>query len=167
MLSSLIIKILQLQTLWFSRPVNSKRIPPGHTKIQLHLIYNCKQVVRYKPRVVDSGNLTGPNIDTYFFSFISLCSMQTIFFLSELNIIETHTGDTSNAYLNVRTTEKIIFNDGRKFAPFGHAGCLLLINTALYDLNSYGARFHSCLSDSLTALGFIPPMGGCDIWMRN
>ena len=113
----------------------------------------------YKARMVESGNITGTNIDTYCFSVISLRSIRTVVFLYELNNIDTRTGDTSNAHLNARTTEK--------FAPFGHYGHLLLKTTALYVLKSYGARFHSRFSDDLTALGFVPSMVGYDIWMRN
>ena len=111
--------------------------------------------------------MNGPNIDTYYSSVISICYMHTVFFLSELNNIETHTGDISKSYLTARTTENIVFNDGPEFAPFGHAGQLLPIKTEIYGLKSYGARLHSQLSDALIYLGFVPSMGGCDIWMRN
>ena len=147
--------------------VNKSHIPPGHTKIQVHLIYDYKQDGRYKARTVASSNMTWPNIDTYYYIVISLRSMRTIVFLAELNNIETHTCDISNAYLTARTTENIIFNSGSKFAPFGHAGHLPLIKTTIYGLKSSGARFHSQLSDSLIALGFVPSMGGCDIWILN
>ena len=59
-----------------------------------------------------SGNKTGPNIDTYYSSIISLSSVRTVVFLYELNNIETRTGDTSNAYLTVRTNDNILFNAG-------------------------------------------------------
>ena len=84
-----------------------------------------------------------------------------------MNNIETRTGDISNAYLTAHTTDKIVFNSGPEFAPFGYAGHLLLVKNYLYVLNSYGSRFHSRLSDALTALVFVPSMGGCNIWMRN
>ena len=44
------------------------RIPPDHTKIQVHIIYDYKQYYMYKARMVDSGNMTGPNIDTSYSS---------------------------------------------------------------------------------------------------
>ena len=111
--------------------------------------------------------MTGPNINTYYSSVISICSMRTVFFLSEPNNIDTHNGDISNAYLTSRTTKKILFDTGPNFAPFGNSGPLLIIKTPLYVLNSYGAKFHSWISYALTYLGFVHSMGGCDIWMRN
>ena len=51
-------------------PATSDRISPRHTKIQLHLIYEYNQYERYKARMVDPGNMTRPNLDTYYFSVI-------------------------------------------------------------------------------------------------
>ena len=160
-------KIYNFNNFEYLGTVNKERIPPGRTKIQVHIIYYYKQDDMYKSRMVASINMTGTNIDTYYSSSISLRSIRTVVFLSGLNNIETHTGNTSNAYLTARTNDKIVFNAGPKCAPFGRSGHLILINTALYGLKSYGARFHSRLSDDLTALGFVPSMGGCYIWMRN
>ena len=113
--------------------------------------------------MVASSNMNVPNLDTYCSGVISLSSMRTIIFLVELNNIETRTGEIINAYLTARTTENIFFDTGPECATFVHAGHLLLIETDLYGLNSSGARFHSHLSDALTALGFVPSMGGYGI----
>ena len=147
--------------------VNKSHILPGHTKIQVRIIYNYKQNDMYKARMVESGNTTGNNIDTYYYRVISLRSIITVVFLSELNNIETCTGDTSNAYMTAQTNDDILFKSKPKFAPFGHTGHLLIINNVLYGLKSYGVRFHSQLSDDLKSPVLIPSMGGCDIWMRN
>ena len=96
----------------------------------------------------------------YYSSVISLHSMRTVFFLAELNNIETRTGDISNTYRTARTTENILFNAVPEFAPFVHAGHLKLIKTALYGIKSSFVRFHSCLLDALISFGFIPYMGG-------
>ena len=109
----------------------STHITPGHTKIQLHIINEYNQYVRYNARMVTSGNITGTNLDTYYSSVIPLRSLCTVFLLAEMNNIETCTGDISNVCLTAHTTEKIIFNSGPEFSPFGHAGHLLLIKTAL------------------------------------
>ena len=114
-----------------------------------------------------SSNITGPNLDTYNYSVISLCYVSPAIFLYELNNIETLTGDIINAYLTARTTGNIVFNAGTNFSLFGQAGHLLLINTALYIFNSSGARFHSRLSNAQTALVLVPSMVGCDIWVQN
>ena len=93
--------------------------------------------------------------------------MRTVVLLSDLNNIETCTGDISNAYLNSHTIEKIVFNTGPEFATFGHAGHLILIKTTLYGLKNSSARLHYVLSDAPTTLGFVPSMVGCYLWMCN
>ena len=92
--------------------------------------------------MVASGNMTVPNLDTYYSKVISLHSMRIVVFPAELKIIETHIGDISNTYLTARTTWKIVLNSGPEFEPFRHAGHLILIKTELYSLKSSCARFH-------------------------
>ena len=79
--------------------------------------------------MVASDNMTEPNLYTYYSSVISLCSMWTILFLDELDNINICTGDIINDYITACTTEKIFFNAGPEFTPFGHAVYLLLIKT--------------------------------------
>ena len=62
--------------------------------------------------MVPSGNITGPNIENYFSSVISLISVRTVAFLAELYNIETRTGGIINAYLNAHNRENIVFNTG-------------------------------------------------------
>ena len=81
--------------------------------------------------MVDSDNMTGPNIGTYYSSVMLICFISTVVFLSELNKNETLTGDTSNSYLTARTTEKNVFNSGPKLALFVYSGHLPQINTVL------------------------------------
>ena len=85
-------------------PTTSACIPPGHTKIQVHLIYDYNQDGRYKACMVVSCKMNGPNLDTYYYSVISLRSMRTVVLLDDLNDIEICTGDIRNTYLNSRTT---------------------------------------------------------------
>ena len=56
-------------------PVNSVRTPPVNTKIQVQIIYDYKQDGSYKECIVAYGNMTEPNLDTYYSSVISLRSM--------------------------------------------------------------------------------------------
>ena len=96
-------EILELNQIYNFYPFESLdffskvRIPPSHTKIQVHLIYDCKQYGRYKSHMILSSNITGPIIDTYYYSVISIRSMRTIVFPSKLNNIKTHTGDIITA----------------------------------------------------------------------
>ena len=69
-------EILELKKIYNFYPfeslgtVSKACIPLGNTKIQVYLIYNYKKYGRYKECMVASGNMTGPNLDTYYSSFI-------------------------------------------------------------------------------------------------
>ena len=102
-------------------------ILPGHTNIKVHLIYDYKQDVGYKSRMVASGNMTGPNIYTYYYSVVSLCSMCIVVFLSELNNNKIRTGDIINAYLTARTYKK-------KSSTLGLSVLLLYIQATFFWL---------------------------------
>ena len=84
--------------------VNSAPISPRHKKIQVHPIFNYKHDETYKAQMVASGNMTVPNLDSYYSRVISISSMCIVVFLALLNMIERHTGDISTAYLTARIT---------------------------------------------------------------
>ena len=67
--------------------------------------------------MVASSNMNGPNIDTYYYSINSLCSVLTVVFLAELNNIDTRIGYISISYLTARNNEMIVFNAGPDFHP--------------------------------------------------
>ena len=96
-------ELLKLKQIYNCDPFNSlgpfasAHIPPDHTKIQVNLIYDYRQDGRYKAHMVDSGDMTGPNRYTYYSSIISIRSMRTVVFLDELENIEAHKYDISNA----------------------------------------------------------------------
>ena len=130
-------ELIKLKQIYYFDPfyyigtVMSARIPPGHTKIQVHIIYDYNKDRRYKAHMVASGNMTGTNLDTYYSIVVSLHSVRTVVFLSELNNIDIRNSDIINAYLTALTTKKHFFKTGPEFAPFEHSGHLLLIKTAL------------------------------------
>ena len=63
-------EILELKKIYNLNPfksfgtVKNARIPPGHTQTQVHIIHDYKQDDMYRARMVVSGNIARPNIDT-------------------------------------------------------------------------------------------------------
>ena len=143
------------------------KVPRNHVMIRVHLIYDVKQDGRRKARLVAGGHLTGPNMDTYYSSVVSLRSMRIVIFLSELNDLELCTGDIGNAYLEAYTNEKVCFIGGKEFAPYGHEGHLLVIVKALYGLKTSGARFHEKFAETMHNMGFHPSKADSDVWMKD
>eukprot|EP00957_Ditylum_brightwellii_P069233 5256508-Ditylum_brightwellii.AAC.1 len=64
---------------------------------------------RHNARFVAGGHTTGPNIDTYYSSVVSLRAMGMMSFLAELNDMELIAADIGNVYLEAYTDEKICF----------------------------------------------------------
>ena len=93
------------------------QVPKDHVMIRVHFIFDVKQDGRHKARLVAGGHLTGPKVDTYYSSVVSLRSMRIVIFLSELNKVELCSGDIGNAYFEAYTKEKICFMGGKEFAP--------------------------------------------------
>ena len=143
------------------------QVPKDHVMIRVHLIFDVKQDGRHKARLVAGGHLTGPKVDTYYSSVVSLRSMRIVIFLSELNELELCSGDIGNAYLEAYTKEKVCFIGGKEFAPYGHEGHLLIIVKALYGLKTSGARFHEKFGEPIRDMGFHPSKADSDVWMKN
>ena len=73
---------------------------------------------------------------------------------AELNQLHIMVGDISSAYLEAYTQEKVCFLAGPEFGPL--EGHLLVIERALYGLQTSGARWHDRFSDRLRDMGFTP-----------
>ena len=73
--------------------------------------------------------------------------------------------DIGNAYLEAKTQEKVYIVAGHEFGPL--EGHILVINKALYGLQSSGLRWHEHLADSLREMGFHNTKAKNDVWMRQ
>eukprot|EP00957_Ditylum_brightwellii_P185365 14114410-Ditylum_brightwellii.AAC.1 len=69
------------------------RKPKDRVMIQVHLVYDVKQDGRCTARRVAGGHMTGPNIDTYYSSVVSLRAMIMMIFLAELNSMKLIAAD--------------------------------------------------------------------------
>ena len=86
-------------------------------------------------------------------------------FLAELNQFETWTTDIRNAYLEVRTSEKVYIIAGKESGE--KQGNTSIIYKSLYGLRSSGARWYEKFSDDLRDMVFFPCKSEPDIWMRQ
>ena len=74
-------------------------------------------------------------------------------------------GDIGNAYLEVKTKEKVYFIAGPKFDTIqGHT---LIIIKALYDLRTSGAHFHDKLATTLMEDGWKPSLANLNLWYQD
>ena len=141
------------------------RVPTGYTKIPLKWVYDVKQSLKRKARLVARGDKTTPPPESVYSGVATLRSIRIVAFLAELNGLKLTGGDVGNAYLEAYTTEKICFVAGEEFGPL--AGHTMIVDKALYGLRTSGARFHAKFADTLRFLGFQPTKADPDVWLRD
>ncbi len=140
-------------------------VPPGYQQIPLRMVFDVKQSLKRKARLVARGDKTEPPRDSVYSGVASLRSLRIVTFLAELNGLHLTGGDIGNAYLEAYTKEKVCTVAGPEFGPL--EGHLLLIDKALYGLRTSGARFHAKFADTLRTLGFFPSYADPDVWLRD
>eukprot|EP00977_Amphora_coffeiformis_P016246 scaffold4969_cov104-Amphora_coffeaeformis.AAC.2 len=93
------------------------RIPPGYQQIPLRMVFDVKQTLKRKARLVARGDKTDPLKDSVYSGVASLRSLRIVTFLAELNGLHLTGGDIGNAYLEAYTKEKVCTIAGPKFGP--------------------------------------------------
>jgi hypothetical protein len=139
--------------------------PNGFKRINCHFVFDCKQDLRHKARLVAGGHMTAPPRDSVYSGIVSLRSMQIVALLAELNGIEMQAADVGNAYLEAVTSEKVYFIAGPEFGE--RAGHALIIYKALCGLRTSGARWGEKFADTLRLEGFFPCHTDPCVWMRD
>ena len=151
----------------WTRPIDHKgtKMPKGHHRIYVHLVYDCKVDMRRRARLVVSGNLTPPTTDNAFSGIASLDGVKTVMFLSELNGLQLCAADISSAYLTSRTREKLCIIAGPEFGELeGHT---MVMFKACYGSRTGGNRFAEKLADDLMDMDFFQSKFDPAIWMRD
>eukprot|EP00977_Amphora_coffeiformis_P025907 scaffold23001_cov199-Amphora_coffeaeformis.AAC.1 len=93
------------------------RIPPGYQQIPLQMVFDFKQTLKRKARLVARGDKTDPPKDLVYSGVASLRSLGMVTFLAELNGLHLTGGDIGNAYLEAYTKEKVCTIAGPEFGP--------------------------------------------------
>ena len=139
--------------------------PAGYKPLKILIVYDVKHDGRHQARMVAAGHLTEVPVESVYSGVISLCGICLMIFLAEMNQMETWGTDTSSAYLEALTKEKLFVRAGPEFGEL--EGHILLVHKALYGLRTSGVRWHERLADCLRGMGFVPCRAEPDIWMRD
>jgi hypothetical protein len=119
----------------------------GYKKVIVNFIFAIKHDLHHKEHLVAGDHLTEPTSEVSCSSVVSLCSLCICLVAAELNGLKTMVGDISSAYLEASTQEKVCFTAN---AAFGHLqGHTLIIDKALYGLQTSSASWHQCFADTL------------------
>jgi len=141
------------------------RIPKGHQKIDVQIVWDCKFDLKRKAWLVASVNLTPPSSDNAFSGVVSLEGVRTVMFLSELNGLQLCACDIGNSYLEAKTREKLCIIAGPEFGEL--EGRTLAMLKACYGVRTSGNHFVEKLADDLRGMGFFQSQVDSAIWMYN
>ena len=89
----------------------SKRItnaPQGCQKINVHLVFACKDDGCHKARQVACGHLTPDPIDNIYSGVVSTRLLRLTIFLSKLHNMKAWGADIGNAYLEANTKKNYV-----------------------------------------------------------
>ena len=140
-------------------------VPDGHTNIRVHFVFDVKQSLKRKARLVAGGHMTDPPKESVYSGVVSLRSLRIITLIAEMNDLKLMAADIGNAYLEAYTREKITFTAGPEFGEL--AGHRMRVIKAFYGLRTSGARFHEKFADTLAQFGFKPSFADPDVWLRD
>jgi hypothetical protein len=87
----------------------------GYQRINVHFVFDVKQSLKYKARLVAGGHMTAPPKDSVYSGVVSLRSIRLSLLAGEVNGLETWVGDIAVAYLEAYTKEQVYFVAGPEF----------------------------------------------------
>ena len=73
------------------------RPPPGYQLVPLRMVFDVKQDLKRKARLVARGDKTNPPADSVYSGVATLRSLRIVCFLAELNGLTLTGGDVGNA----------------------------------------------------------------------
>ena len=134
-------------------------------RTSLHMIFDVKQDLTRKCRLVAGGHLVDMLDIQVYSSTVKSISVQLLHVISHKANLEQLCGDIGNAFPNAYTKEKVyIPKAGIEFGEL--AGKCIVIKRALYGLCSSAERFHAHLADTLRSFGFTQTRFDNDVWLR-
>jgi Reverse transcriptase (RNA-dependent DNA polymerase) len=143
-------------------PLN--RIPPKHTWIVCHMIFDIKPDLTRKARFVAGGHMTDPPSESVYSSVVTRDSIRIALMHAALNDLRVLIGDIQGAYLYANTEELIWTTCGPEFGS--DEGRPAKIVKALYGLKSSGARWREKMASTLRDLDYTSCKADPDVWMR-
>jgi hypothetical protein len=108
------------------------------------MVYDVKYDLRHKARLVAGGNWTVNDKEDIYSEVVRMDTVRIGFFLGKMYGLSCCACDIGNAFLYVKTKEKVYITAGPEFGVNLH-GKNLMIDKSLYGLKTCAARFHDHL----------------------
>ncbi len=137
----------------------------GYQWTSLTIIFDVKQDLRRKARLVAGGHLVDSLDNNVYSSTVKGISVRVIHFIAHKMKLKLLCGDVGNAYVNAYTNELVYSRCRKEFGP-NLEGKTLIIKKALYGLRTSSERWWSHFADTLRGLGFNNTRYDKDVWLR-
>jgi hypothetical protein len=144
-----------------------KFVPIGeYQKTSLTMIFDVKQDLRRKARLVAGGHLVDSRDNNVYSSTVKGISVRMLHVIAHKQNLKLLCGDVGNAYVNAYTNELVYSKCGLEFGP-ELVGKTVIIKKALYGLKTSSERWWSHFADTLRGLGFCGTRYDKDVWIRE
>ena len=144
------------------------KVPVGHEKITVHMVFDVKITLQRKARLVADGNKVPEVAKEHTYLLVpSRESVQIFFLIAALNDLDVLSADVQNAYLTAPIKEKyyVVATISCGFAR-EHDGRPAKIVWAMYGLTVAGASFWSSMAQHLASLGYKSCKADPDVHIR-
>jgi hypothetical protein len=145
------------------------RIPVGHQRVTVHMVFDVKITLQRKARLVADGHkVPEARKESTYSSVPSRDSVRLFFLLAALNDLDVLSADIQNAYLTAPIKEKyyVVAQASDGFS-MEYSGRPAKIVRAMYGLPVAGASFRAYLASHLRTLGYVPCRADPDVHMRT
>ena len=132
---------------------------------RLHLIFDVKNDLRRKARLVAGGHLVDLFDTEVYSSTVKGISVKLLHVIAHQKKLTALCGDVGNAFVTAETREKVYCIAGLEFGE-DKQGQTVIIRKALYGLASSAACFHAHFADVLRSFGFRTTRFDQDIWYK-
>ena len=140
--------------------------PRGYQYIKLLWTFDVKFDGRKRARLVAGGHMTEKlDKEETTSTMVGLDTVILASLAARCKGLKCLSGDINSAYIQAHTKEKVYTIAGPEFGPL--EGQLVIIDKALYGLQTSGNAWHSKLSDDLRDMGFTPSKADRDLWIRE
>ena len=140
--------------------------PAEYLYIKLLWTFDIKVDGRKRARCVAGGHMTAPlDPEEKYFSVVCLDTIRCIFIVSVLMDLQVVAADIGSAYIQAKTKEKVYTIAGPEFGKI--EGQALIVDKALYGLQSSANCWGEKLADDLRDMGFQPSKADANLWMRK
>ena len=149
----------------------SDKIPVGHQKISVHMVFDVKITLQRKARLVADGHkVPETSKENTYSSVPSRDSVRLFFLIAALNDLDILSADIQNAYLTAPLNDSkcryyVVACEAYGF-PKEFWGRPAKVVRALYGLPVAGASFRSHLARHLRELGYRPSKADPDVHLR-